>query len=170
MGCNEARNQIFKRLDGELSSHDADWLNQHLDACPACTRELNLLLLPRRLARAVPVLEPSLYFYHKLRARLQSESETLSIWHIVLGLSRKVVPVLAAFTLVLISIFAYYQVREPAVDVYQAYDSIFMSGDRPQRMVIADQGDITEESVLQAIAEEETARIPRPETDATRKQ
>jgi hypothetical protein len=116
------------------------------------------------------VFEPSPYFYQKLRARLQSESETLSIWQIVLGLSRQVVPVLAAFTLVLISIFAYHQVRRPAVDVYQAYDSIFMSGDRPHRMVIADQGEITEESVLQAIAEDETARIPSLETDATRKQ
>jgi hypothetical protein len=50
--------------------------------------------------------------------------------------------------------FAYMQLQTSEEDVYQAYDRIFMT-DRPHRMVIADQGEITDESVLQAIAEEE---------------
>jgi hypothetical protein len=61
---------------------------------------------------------------------------------------------MAALTLALLSIFAYFQFRGPNVDFYQAYDNIFMPTDRPQRMVIADQGDITDESVYQAITEQ----------------
>ena len=170
MGCKEARNWIFQRLDGELDFRDLERLNLHLDGCPSCAREMNLLLLPRRLARVIPVLEPSPYFYQKLRARLQGESESVTIWQILLGLSRQIVPALAALTLVLISIFGYQQLRRPEVDVYQAYDSIFMSGDRPQRMVIADLGEITEESVLRAIAEEETVRVASPESNPSPKQ
>ncbi len=156
MVCREARISIFKSLDGDLISEDQERLSQHLEACPSCNREMSLLLLPGRLARVIPLFKPSPYFYQKVRGHLQSESERVTIWQVILGLSRQIVPAFAALSLVLISVFAYQQLRTPEVDVYQAYDRIFMSGDRPQRMVIADQGEITEESVLRAIAEDET--------------
>jgi hypothetical protein len=91
-----------------------------------------------------------------LRARLE-EAQTVTIWQILFGLSRQVVPALAMLTLVLLSVFAYMQLQTSEVDVYQAYDRIFTT-DRPHRMVIADQGEITDESVLQAITEEEPDR------------
>ncbi len=103
------------------------------------------------------MLEPSPFFYRKLRARLESESRSVTIWQIILGLSRQVVPALATITLALLSVLAYMQLRPATVDVYQAYDRIFMSGDRPHRMVIADQGEITDESVLRALAEDDSS-------------
>ncbi len=159
MDCSTARTWILKRIDGELSPEESTRLDSHLAGCPQCARDHKLFSIPRRIGRAIPVLEPSPYFYTHLRARIESEEQGISVWQFIMMLSRHMVPALAAVTLALISVFAYFQFTEPKTsDLYQVYDSIFMTGDRPQRMVIADQGDITDESVLRAIAELESAR------------
>ncbi len=158
MDCSTARTFVLKRIDGELSSAENSQLVSHMAGCPSCARDYKLFSIPRRIGRAIPVLEPPPYFYTRLRARIESEDQSISIWQFILLLSRHMVPALAAVTLALISVFAYFQISEPKTDLYQVYDSIFMTGDRPQRMVIADQGDITDESVLRAIAELESAR------------
>ena len=164
MNCSEIRPWILRSIDAELSAQDQERLNAHLLGCAGCAREMKILLLPQRLARALPVCKPSPFFYQKLRARLNAESQTATIWQIVPGLSRQLVPVLATVTLALISVFAYLELRPPEADIYQAYDMIFMSGDHPQRMVIAEQGEITDESVLHAIAEEQQTRVPGSES------
>jgi len=169
MQCSTARTWLFRNIDGELTASENGDLNLHLQECPSCAREQRLLSIPRRIGRAAPVLQPSPFFYSKLKARLESESQSLSIWQIILGLSRHFVPALAAITLALLSVFAYFQIQGPRVDVFQAYDRIFLTGDRPQPMIIADQGEITDESVLQAIAEEESAHRPAAGSDQTRK-
>jgi anti-sigma factor RsiW len=170
MDCTNARTWIFKRIDGDLPAEESARLDAHLEGCASCARELKLLMIPRRIARALPVFKPSPFFYTRLRARIaESESQSITIWQIILTLSRHLVPALAAITLALLSVFAYFQFSEPQADVYQAYDRIFMSGDRPQRMVIADQGDITDESVLQAIAEEETTHRQPAGAESVRK-
>jgi predicted anti-sigma-YlaC factor YlaD len=156
MDCSKARIWLLRRLDGELAVSARQELDAHLSECGACAHEDRLLSLPRRIGRFLPVLEPSPYFYRSLRARLE-EAQTVTIWQILFGLSRQVVPALAMLTLVLLSVFAYMQLQTSEVDVYQAYDRIFTT-DRPHRMVIADQGEITDESVLQAITEEEPDR------------
>lgn len=158
MDCATARTWIFKRIDGELSPEEWARLDLHLAGCSSCARDYRLFSIPRRIGRAIPVLEPPPYFYTRLRARIESEDQGISVWQFILMLSRHLVPALAAVTLALISVFAYFQITEPRTDLYQVYDSIFMTSDRPQRMVIADQGDITDESVLRAIAEVESAR------------
>lgn len=163
MECSEFRPWIFRSMDRDLSDQDQERLNAHLLKCPPCAREMKVLLLPRRLARAFRAFEPSPFFHQRLRARLDAERQSVSIWQIVPALARQMVPVLATFTLALVSVFAYFELQAPTADIYQAYDMIFMSGDYPQRMVIADQAEITEESVLRAIAEER-ARIPGSES------
>lgn len=151
MDCSEIRAWLFRRLDDELSQPERDRLDAHLGGCPSCAREWRLLTLPRRIGRSIPALEPSPFFYARLRARLEREKQSVTIWQVLLGLSRQIVPAMATVTLVIISLFAYYEFRGPRMDLYQAYDSIFMSGDRPSRMVIADE--VTDESVLHALAE-----------------
>jgi hypothetical protein len=64
------------------------------------------------------------------------------------------VPALAGITLLLLSIFAYLQLYSPSPDLYTAYDGVFILEDQqPHRMLIAEE--ITDETVLSAIAEEE---------------
>jgi len=160
MDCGAARDWIFRLLDGELSGADEEVLRAHVESCAGCGRDLRLLSLPRRLARTLPILEPSPFFYQKLRAHLDrtEEAQNVTVWQIVLGLSRQIVPALASVTVVLVSVFIYTQIRGPQID-YQAYDSIFLSGDRPN-MAITAQGDVSDESVLRAIVEEDPDGIP----------
>jgi hypothetical protein len=154
MDCTRARGNIFRLLDRELGEGEERELRQHLAVCAACTRELRLLSLPRRLGQAIPALEPSPFFYQRLRANLESarEYQGVTIWQIVVGISRQIVPAFASVTLALVSIFIYLQLHGPAAE-YQTYDSIFLSGERPQSMVIAANGDLTDESVLSAMTE-----------------
>lgn len=161
MDCTEARIWLFRKIDNELSAGDGSLLDAHLAGCPACERELRMLEIPRRIGQAIPAFEPSPYFYRKLRSRIEADAQSITLWQIVLGLSRQVVPALAAITLALLSVFAYLQFRGPNVDVYQAYDRMLFSGDRPLNIV---QGDVTEESVLRALAEQDVNRRPGAET------
>jgi hypothetical protein len=139
-------------MDDELSPEEREQLDSHLASCPSCIREWKILTLPRRIGRSIPALEPSPFFYARLKARLESEERSITIWQIILGLSRQIVPALATVTVVIVSLFAYLEFRGPAPDLYRAYDSIFMSGDHPTRMVIAEE--ITDDSLLHALAEQ----------------
>jgi hypothetical protein len=167
MECTVARTWLFRKLDEELSPSESEQLDRHLAACDSCVRQLKLLMIPRRLSQAIPALEISPYFYQKLKARINDEAQSITIWQIIMGLSRQFLPVMAAITLALLCVFAYFQFSGPGVDFYQAYDNVFMSTDRPQRMIIADQEDITDESVYLAITEQTTTQNPNTgsETD-----
>lgn len=165
MDCTVARIWLFRKIDDELSSGDSKLLDSHLADCPACMREFRTLAIPRRIGQAIAALEPGPYFYSKLRARIESEAQSITIWQIILGLSRRVVPALAAITLALLSIFAYLQLQGPRLDV-QAYDRMLFSGDRSLRMVAAEQGEITYESVLREIAEQDSNHRPGSDTPA----
>jgi len=154
MECTVARIWLFRKLDEELSHLEDKQLVRHLATCDSCARQLKLLMIPRRLSRAIPALAISPCFYQKLMARISGEAQPLAIGQIIMGLSRQILPIMAAITLALLSVFAYFQFRGPNVDFYQAYENIFMPTDRPQRMVIADQEDITDESIYLAITEQ----------------
>jgi hypothetical protein len=157
INCGVARDWLFRLLDDELDSARREQLESHLCICASCTREWRILSLPRRIGRAVKALEPPPHFYARLRARLDREEQTITMWQLVSGLSRQILPVLATVTLVIVSVFAWLEFRGPGPDLYQAYDSIFLSPDRTSRMVIADE--ITEESVLHALAEKPSIHV-----------
>ena len=157
MKCSTVRIWLFRLMDEELSPEEREQLHTHLGLCPSCTKEWKILSLPRRIGRSIPALEPSPFFYARLKARLEMEDQSITMWQIILGLSRQIVPALATVTLVIVSLFAYLEFRGSGPDLYHAYDSIFMSGDRPSRMVIADE--VTDESVLHALAEKPVGPI-----------
>jgi len=114
---------------------------------------MKILLMPQRVSLAVPPIEPSPFFYSRLKARIEIESRSsTTLWQMILGIRSQVVPALGAITLALLLAFAYLQVRRPTPDLYQVFDSVFTTGDRTNRMAITE-GEITDESVLLAIAD-----------------
>jgi anti-sigma factor RsiW len=155
MDCGQARTRIFQMLDGELSPDGRGELESHLVACRRCAREQRLLYLPRRLGRALPPLEPSRDFYDRLRARLEgsAEPQEITIWQILLGLSRHIVPALASVTVVLVSVFLYTAVQAPSVDL-QAYDVMFV-GERTPSLA----EDLTDEGALRSLLEWEHGEV-----------
>jgi hypothetical protein len=154
MECTAIQNWLFRKIDGELSDCENEELIAHLAQCASCAREYNLLALPQRLALTVPAVEPSPYFSRKVITRISNESNVGAFWQIILSPARRIVPALASITLLLLSIYAYVQLYSPNPDLYTAYDGVFTAEDQQtHRMFIA--GDITDESVLSAIAEQE---------------
>jgi len=158
MECTAARDLLLRRIDGELSDTEAMELDVHLARCAFCNREYGLLTLPKRIAQALPPPTPSPFFYKTLRARIESEAQSSAIWQTFYGLARRVLPSLAGLTLALLSVFAYLQVSGPNGDLYTAYSRAFISEEQPHPMVISEQEEITDESILRAIAERDANR------------
>jgi hypothetical protein len=156
--CSTARSWLFRLLDDELCVRERNRLKAHLSHCSSCEREWKLLTLPRRIGRSIPALEPSPSFYARLKARLEKERQNITIWQVMLSMSCQIVSAMATVAFLIISLFAYYEFRGPRVDLFQAYDSIFLSGDLPSRMVIAEE--ITDESLLHALAEKPLSVSP----------
>jgi hypothetical protein len=153
VNCETAAESIQRRLDGELTEPVSHALDAHLAGCPGCARRLQISAIFRRMAKIDLVPEPSPFFYRKVREGIEGDERTGSLWQVTLGLARYFVPALAAITLAFLSLFAYYQIADYPPDIYQAYDTIFTAPDRPQRMIISEPGDITDDNVLEAMAE-----------------
>jgi anti-sigma factor RsiW len=164
MDCKEARHNIFLLIDGELPDEEAGALNRHAADCPACAKSLRILMIPRRIGRILPVLEPSPFFYQRLRSRLVSESRQISFWQIVPVLSRRIVPLLAAITIALLSAFFYAQLTPVEADVHQAYEKIFLPADSPQQLLLTGQGEITDDVVMRALADDSASAVPAGES------
>ena len=160
MQCADARNWIFRKIDGELSDPEIRALDTHLAQCPSCAREYGLIALPRRIALATPELAPSPFFYQKLRMRIEGEAQEIAGWQVFWKLARQIVPALAGITLALLSVFAYLQFHGPEANFYKAYERVLIAEEQPHQMLLAEQGDITDVSVLSAIAERESNHQP----------
>jgi hypothetical protein len=159
MKCAAVRNMLFRKIDNELSDVEQTEFDAHLAECPFCAREYRLLSLPSRIGKAIPPIEPSPYFYSKLMLNLEGEAKNIAGWQVFFGLARHVIPALAGITLALLTVFAYVQLSSSDPDLYRAYNRVFITEDQPaHRMLTANQGDITDESVLTAIAERESNR------------
>jgi len=156
MECTEARNRLSRKIDGELSELENKDLDYHLAHCHFCAREYKLLALPHRIARQIPQVTPSSFFHQKLRMRIESESQGIAGWQILWGMARQVIPALAGITLALLSVFAYLQFHGPEADLCRAYERVFITEEQPHRLLVAEQAEITDESVLRAIAERES--------------
>lgn len=154
MRCKLAAQLMLRLPDGDLPPDVLERLESHLAECSNCAALRRVVEIPRLLGRELSAPDPSPYFYRTVVAAIQAESQTLSIWQVTAGLARNLVLGIAAATLVFISVFTYLELRPTQADMYQAYDSIFMPGDRPSRMIIAEPGEITDESVLRALAED----------------
>jgi hypothetical protein len=156
MNCTTAQSWLFRKIDGELSDSENTELDAHLSKCTSCGREYRLLILPYRIAQATVPPTASPFFYQKLRMRIEAEAPKVAGWQTFRGLVRSMVPTLAGITLALLSVFAYLQIRGPQTDLYRSYEGAFISEDQIHGMLIADQKDITYESVLRVIAEQES--------------
>lgn len=157
MECAVARNWLSRKIDGELSESENRDFENHTAHCSSCAREYELLAFPRRMASEIPALAPSPYFYKKLRLRIESEAQGMAGWQLFWRLERQLVPALAGITLALLSAFAYLQLQGSKTDILQDYRGVFITEEQPHRMLAGEQGDITDASVLSAIAERQFA-------------
>ena len=55
MNCQEIRNRLDAYVDGELPAGEAEKVNRHLEACPACRHQAEVL---RQIGSALDLLPP----------------------------------------------------------------------------------------------------------------
>lgn len=157
MKCAVVRDWICRKIDGELSKSENRDFEDHIAQCSSCAREYRLLALLHRIASEIPPVAPSPYFYGKLKHRIESEAQGMAGWQLFWRLARQMVPALAGITLALLTAFAYLQLQSPKNDTYQDYRGVFFTEEPSHGMLAGDQGDITDASVLSAIAENQAA-------------
>jgi len=153
MECTTVRLLLFRKIDGELSDAESAGLDAHLAECASCMREFRLYSLPARIAKAIPQPAPSSYFHQRLRMRIEGEARNAAAWQIFFRLAGRIIPAFACLTLALLCIFAYYRMSGPETDIYRAYEKAFMAEDERYQLLVAGDGNITDERVLRAIAE-----------------
>ena len=169
MECKRIKQWILRLPDDELPEDSREILESHVRQCSSCARERQLALLARRIGEALPAPDIPPWFASRVTANIRQESQGMSIWQIILILSKHFVPALAAVTLIFVSIFAYLEFGSPQTDISQVYDSLFISSDQPLLMVITDPGEITDESIFRALADEEPQqRAPAPQVQPRR--
>jgi len=156
MECAEVRAWLYRRIDDELSEPEIRVFDNHVARCPSCAREYALLIFPRRIASEISPVTPSPFFFGKLRHCIDSEKQGMARLQLFQRLARRMIPALAGITLALITAFAYLQLRSPKVDIYQDYRGVFLTEEPSHRMLAGEQGDITDASVLNAIAEKQS--------------
>ncbi len=154
MQCPTARDCLSRKIDDELSELEIAELDAHLAYCESCTREYRLLSLPHRIAQEIPPFAPSPFFYQKLKRRVESESRGIASWQVFVSLARQMIPALAGITLALLTVYLYLQMSSAKIDIYQDYERMFVSQEQSDRIPFIAQGDITDEIVLRAIAEQ----------------
>jgi hypothetical protein len=156
MNCATVQSWLFRKIDGELSDPENMELDAHLAKCVPCSREYGRLTLPHRIAQAALPPAPSPFFFQKLRTRIDREIKENAGWRALWGLARPMVPTLAGITLVLLSVFAYQQIRNPEIDPYRTYDRAFISEGQSNQILVTDQWDAGYESILNTVAEQES--------------
>ena len=67
---------------------------------------------------------------------------------------------MAAVTLALLTVFAYLHLHSPQANLYTAYEKAFIGENLPLQMLVKEQRDITDASILNAIANREAWQNP----------
>ncbi|HTY64867.1 MAG TPA: zf-HC2 domain-containing protein [Acidobacteriota bacterium] len=153
MECAEVRTWIFRKIDGELSESETVDFDNHVAHCSSCAREYRFLAFPHRVASEIPPVTVSPFFYKKLSLRIEREAQGMIGWQLFWRLERQLIPALAGITLALLMAFAYLQLQGSKADSYQDYRGVFITEEQPHRMLSGEQADITDASVLSAIAD-----------------
>ena len=93
MRCRRVRRRLSAFLDGELSEKQASQMAEHIAACPDCQQEVASLSSVWEQLGERREVDPSPYFWTRLRARIaQAEERRFSLDHVLGMLSRLLVP------------------------------------------------------------------------------
>jgi predicted anti-sigma-YlaC factor YlaD len=157
MECVKARKQLFRKIDDELSKIESEELDLHLSNCSSCEMEHRILSLPRNISQASTPIVPSPFFYPKLMKRIENETHVTAGWQPFSWMARTIIPALAGITLALLSLFAYFQTKGADVELYSAYESVFIDQAQQPRTLHFKQDDVTDANVLSAIVERDSS-------------
>lgn len=152
MECAAARKQMLRNLDCELPESEQKILDAHLRRCLNCARDYKILSIPGKVAQTIIPLEPSRFFRQTLKVRIADETGIAANVQQFIGLAKRLIPSMAAITLALLTVFVYVHLNNPGNDLYAAYERAFMAEDVPVQIMLTERRDVTDASILSAIA------------------
>ncbi len=103
MDCEKAQENLSAHLDGELGDAEEKALKAHIEECPKCRSELESLRLTVKLLQSLPRAHAPATFKQRI---LESAEHSRPVFRF-----RKVVPLLTAAALVLVSLVAVFMLR-----------------------------------------------------------
>lgn len=105
MRCNNARRLLNRYVDKELSGEKIiGLLEEHLQVCNRCKKELNGLVIIKGIISGKQILEAGPDFLVSIKEKLKAEQQAIKIkWVIETGiLAGRLVPVMATATMLVI--------------------------------------------------------------------
>jgi anti-sigma factor RsiW len=80
MTCQKVRENLWDYHRGQVSRETAHLVRSHLETCPDCAAELQVLGQVDGALDGLAVMEPSPYFDQKLNAKLDEAERQSSVW------------------------------------------------------------------------------------------
>jgi len=145
MKCRGLGEQLSAYLDGELRDEAARAIEGHLASCRPCAEELEALRAVRALVQDKPPVRASPFFYARLAARLR-ERQGEALWLDFPSVTKRLVPAVAAVTLVIIALSFWPREMEPVALEPYLLDS---SSPRLERAVLIGEEGLSSGEVLQ---------------------
>ncbi len=112
MNCRWVNRKLVEFLEGELSGAPNSKIKAHLDSCPVCSRELDVLKKSWALLDKLPAIEPSPDFSSRFYKRLAQEQSRKPVTVFgSLRLSLRLAPALVTTVILLVFVNLYFNVR-----------------------------------------------------------
>lgn len=121
--CKDIKDSLPLYLDDSLSGADKKAVEEHLKACPQCTKELTLLSKAQTLVNNLDMVDPPPWFKQKIMARVREEAEEKSfIQKLFYPLQIKIpVQIFATICIAVLAVYIYRSGEEQTKEVIPSY-------------------------------------------------
>lgn len=121
--CEDIKNSLPLYLDDSLSGSDKKAVEEHLKACPPCTKELTLLSKAQRQVNNLDTVDPPPWFKQKIMARVREEAEKKSFFQKLFYPLRTKIPVqiFATICIAVLAVYLYRSGEERTKEVVPSY-------------------------------------------------
>jgi hypothetical protein len=121
--CEDIKNSLPLYLDNSLSGGDKKAVEEHLKACPQCTKELTLLSKAQTLVNNLDTVDPPPWFKQKIMARVREEAEKKSpVQKLFYPLRIKLpVQIFATICIAVLAVYIYRSGEERAKEIVPSY-------------------------------------------------
>lgn len=150
MNCSEAKRLISDRLDDALpQAHDGK-LHAHLDSCPDCRIDMEMMGLLKDLLAQSDRIEPTPGFSLRIVERIRQQA-AVTIWAQLDEAARRLIPALALLLAIFAALFPLAS-GQPGPQG-ESYGPLLLSAEIEEPL-LAERTELTSDRVLRTIIEE----------------
>jgi anti-sigma factor RsiW len=106
MKCSQIKKKLSAYFDDEIEDNEREIIASHLENCAVCQEEMAALVKVKKTLSVLPGMEVPLYFMTRLKQRIKDEETLAEKPMSILEKIKRVAVYGAAFTGVVVSLFA----------------------------------------------------------------